>query len=245
MQIRELHTWEVDYAEAVRIQEQLRDKLVLEDEPGEVRLVAGVDVSYAKEYNRMFACVAVFEYPELNLIEQADAELEAGFPYIPGLLTFREGPVVLEACRQLSTAPDLVLFDGQGIAHPRRLGLAAHLGLILDLPSIGCAKTRLVGKYDSVPSKVGSYSWLAYQGARVGAVVRTKPNVKPIFVSPGHRINLESAIKWTLACCRGYKLPEPTRLAHALVNQARLQHARRAAAPLHCSNSLDSSPPES
>lgn len=221
MQVKELHSWQVDYREAVRIQKDLVSHLVLEGGPGAVRTVAGVDVSYAKKDNRMFACVGLFDYPGLKLVEKVEAQLEASFPYIPGLLSFREGPAVLEAFRKLKQAPDLVLFDGQGIAHPRGLGLAAHLGLILDFPSIGCAKSRLVGNYEAVPEKVGSYSWLEYQGRRVGAVVRTKTNVKPIFVSSGHKISLASAIEWALACCRGYRLPEPTRQAHKLAGQAR------------------------
>jgi deoxyribonuclease V len=223
MQVRELHTWKADYKEAVRIQNQLVSRLVLEGGPSAVRTVAGVDVSYDKKDNRVFACVVLFDYPGLGLVEKAQAQLEASFPYIPGLLSFREGPAVLEAFRKLKEPPDLILFDAQGIAHPRGLGLASHLGLILDVPSVGCAKSRLVGEHEPVPEEVGGYSWLEHLGRRVGAVVRTKAKVQPIFVSPGHRISLADAVKWALACCRGYRLPEPTRQAHKLAGQARTQ----------------------
>ena len=146
---------------------------------------------------------------------------KARFPYIPGLLSFREAPILLRAFRKLKNNPDIVLFDGQGIAHPRRFGLASHMGLVLDKPSIGCAKSRLVGEYSSVENTAGAYSKLIYGNKVVGVVLRTKKNTKPIFVSPGHKINLSLAIRITLKTCCGYRIPEPTRQAHLLVNKLR------------------------
>jgi deoxyribonuclease V len=141
-------------------------------------------------------------------------ERKVTLPYIPGLLSFREAPLIVAACEELSNVPDLILVDGQGIAHPRRLGLASHLGLFLDVPTVGCAKSRLCGKHKPVGEKVGSYTELVDNGDVIGAVLRTKVGVKPIYVSIGHKISLSSARKWVLNCCRGYRLPEPTRLAH-------------------------------
>lgn len=156
----------------------------------------------------------VLSYPDLNIAEVRTVEAEPSFPYVPGLLSFREVPVLLGALEALQTTPDIVLVDGQGIAHPRRFGLACHLGLMLDVPTIGCAKSLLVGMHDTLSEEDCVWTWLEDDGEVIGAAVRTRRGVKPVYVSVGHRVNLDAAIDWTLACCRGYRLPEPTRLAH-------------------------------
>jgi deoxyribonuclease V len=209
------------YESAVRRQLQLRDRLVLRGGPGHVQLVAGADLSYERHGDEFFAAVVVLSYPELEVVEQITVAGKSPFPYIPGLLSFREGPLLMRAFRRLSVRPDLVLFDGQGIAHMRGFGIASHIGLLLDLPSVGCAKTRLVGEHSQPGRAVGSQTPLVYAGRAVGAVVRTRRNAKPIFVSPGHRIGIAAAVRWVLACGGGYRLPEPTRQAHLASNRAR------------------------
>jgi len=200
----------------------LRDRLVLKGGPRRVRLVAGADLSYAKWSDRFFAAVVVLELAGLQVVEEVTLEGKSPFPYIPGLLSFREGPLLMRAFRRLKSRPDLVLFDGHGIAHMRGFGIASHLGLLLDLPSIGCGKTRLVGEHDEPGEKFGDQTPLVHKRRRVGAVVRTREKVKPIHVSPGHRIGIEPAVRWVLSCCGGYRLPEPTRQAHLLSNRARV-----------------------
>ena len=223
MQTRELHRWDVTYREAVAIQEDLLGKLILRDEgiPDPLRTIAGADISYDRGSDIFFAAVVLMDYPGLTLREEASFSARVSFPYIPGLLTFREGPPLLAAFAKLAQTPDCVLFDGQGIAHPRGIGLASHLGLLLDLPAIGCAKSRLVGAHEPVGEKRGCRQALIHKGREVGAAVRTRERVRPVFVSPGHRISLERAVELVLACCRGYRLPEPLRRAHIAVNLLR------------------------
>ena len=222
MKIKQLHSWRVDYKKAIQIQENLRELLTFEKYTGKIQTIAGADVSYDKHSGRFYAGVVVFKLnKQLELIEEATAVGKARFPYIPGLLSFREAPILLMAFRKLKNNPDIVLFDGQGIAHPRHFGLASHMGLILDKPSIGCAKSRLVGEYGSVENTAGAYSKLIYENKIVGVVLRTKKNTKPIFISPGHRTNLTFAIRIVLKTCCGYRIPEPTRQAHLLVNKLR------------------------
>ena len=210
-----LHQWDVSSEEAVAIQMRLRARVqksngfVLES----LRTVAGVDAAY-REGGR--AAVVVLSYPEMEPLEQVVASREVVFPYVPGLLSFREAPPVLDALARLRARPDLLIFDGQGYAHPRRLGLAAHLGVYLDMPSIGCAKSRLIGRYQEPGPNTGDRSPLMDHGEVVGAVVRTKPRTNPLFVSIGHKIDLETAVEVVLRCLRGYRLPEPTRLADRL-----------------------------
>jgi len=186
-----------------------------------VRLVAGADISYDRGSHRYFAAVVLLALPGLAVVEEATARGKSPFPYIPGLLSFREGPLLLRAFARLRRRPDLALFDGHGIAHMRGIGIASHLGLLLDVPSIGCAKSRLVGEHDEPGPKVGDWTPLRYEGRRVGAVLRTRKGTKPIFVSIGHRVGLPQAIRWTLACGGGYRVPEPTRRAHLLANRLR------------------------
>lgn len=214
MRVQRLHPWDVDYGQARAIQESLQKKLILKTGPKSIARVAGADVAYCRKSNQVYAAVLVFSYPDLELLESCFSRKEASFPYIPGLLTFREAPVLMQAFEQVTTPPDLVVFDGQGIAHPRRLGLASHCGILLDLPSIGCAKSRLVGEHQVVREKRGAYRSLRFQGETVGAAVRTREGVKPVYVSPGHLTDVKSAMGLVLAMTRGYRLPEPTRQAH-------------------------------
>ncbi len=222
MNIRRLHTWNVDYRAAKAIQEALRGQIISRGGPKNPRLIAGADVSYEKCDDRFYAAVIVMEYPQLTVVEEVTTSGQAVFPYIPGMLTFREGPMVLEAFERLKHTPDLVMFDGQGIAHPRGFGLAAHLGLLLDLPSIGCAKTRLIGEHEEPGPNAGDTAALTYEGRKIGMVVRTKARVRPLYISVGHRISLDLAAEWTLRTCRGFRIPEPTRQAHLLVNRLRV-----------------------
>ncbi len=223
MLIHDLHRWDVTYREAVAIQRDLCGKLILQggldrDAPA---LIAGADVSYGKDSDLFFAAVVLLTYPDLVVVEERHAVEKAPFPYIPGLLSFREGPALLKAFACLERNPDLVIFDGQGIAHPRGFGLASHMGLFLDVPAIGCGKSRLVGHHGDVGNGRGDRVPLVYDGRTVGTVLRSRPGVKPVFVSPGHRIGLDDSVSVVLNCCRGYRLPEPVRKAHRTVNRLR------------------------
>ena len=212
------HRWDVSPDEAVAIQQRLRGELA-QSEPvtlDQIHTVAGVDASY-REVGR--AAIAVFSFPDLALLEEVTATRAAPFPYIPGLLAFREGPVALAAYERLTIQPDLLIFDAHGYAHPRRMGLASHLGVYLNRPSIGCAKSRLTGKYEEPGPEPGAWSPLVSRGEEIGRVVRTKARTKPIFVSVGYRITLPLAVEVVLQCVRGYRLPEPTRIADKLTKQ--------------------------
>jgi deoxyribonuclease V len=224
VKFRQLHDWDVDYKAAVAIQAELREKLILDDGlSGDIRIVAGADISCTKGDDRVFAGVVLLDAATLEVIEEATYSGRTSIPYIPGLLSFRESPALLQAFGRLRKQPDVALFDGQGIAHPRGFGLAAHMGLILDVPSVGCAKTRLVGTYREPGERRGQHSPLVCNGKRVGAVVRTKDRVKPVFVSQGHRVSLECAVKIVLQCACRYRIPEPIRRAHILVNKMRVE----------------------
>lgn len=225
MKIKNLHNWNVTYREAITIQQTLREKLILDDKkmPDKIRTIAGADVSYSKGDNLFFAVVVLLEFPSMELIEEASFTERITFPYIPGLLTFREGPPLLKAFEKLRSVPDVAIFDGQGIAHPRGLGLASHMGLFLDMPTIGCAKTRLAGQYSDVRNERGDYSSLILDNRVVGAVLRTRKNVKPVFISQGHKIGLKRSVEIILSSCTGYKLPEPVRQAHLAVNRIRMK----------------------
>lgn len=214
MKVRSLHSWQVDTRQAQAIQRELAGQVSRQGHTISPRLVAGIDVSVSRFGNTATAAIVVIDYPGLEIVEVQRARGTPGLPYVPGLLSFREAPLVLAACEQLDSTPDLILVDGQGIAHPRRLGLAAHLGLLLDTPTVGCAKSRLCGEYDEPGNEAGSYAELWDNGEVIGVVLRTKTGVKPVYVSIGHKIDLASAVHWTRALCRGYRLPEPTRLAH-------------------------------
>jgi len=216
------HPWDVRPGEAFRIQRELRSKVILENGFDRIDRIAGADVSISLDDGRVFAAVVVMRFDTVEVVEVATASAPLSFPYIPGLLTFREGPVVLKALSVLKQDPDLMIFDGQGIAHPRGLGLASHMGVLLDIPTIGCAKSRLVGKYRMPGSLKGMQADLISEdGGIIGTVLRTRDDVRPVFVSPGHRVAIRSAPQIVLTCCRRYRLPEPTRIAHIEVGRAK------------------------
>ncbi|RME41233.1 MAG: deoxyribonuclease V [Caldilineae bacterium] len=208
--------WNLPPEEAIALQRELARRVRRTGTPAPVTTIAGVDAGYREGIAR--AAIVVLRYPSLAVVASAVARRPVAYPYIPGLLTFREGPAVLDALAKLTVTPDLFLFDGQGIAHPRRLGIASHIGVLIDAPSIGCAKSRLCGVYAEPGEKKGSFSLLRHRGETIGAVVRTRTGVKPVFVSIGHRVDLQTAIHYVLACCTRYRLPEPTRLAHRLAS---------------------------
>lgn len=212
------HRWDLAPPEAVALQERIRHRVETRDRLGEVRHVAGVDVGFERDGAVTRAAVAVLDFPGLEPADFAVARRPTRFPYVPGLLSFREIPAALEALAGLRVRPDLVLCDGQGIAHPRRVGLASHLGLAADLPSIGVAKTRLIGSHGEVPERKGGWAPLLDDGEVIGAVLRTRLGVKPLYVSPGHRVCLETAIAFVMACVTRYRLPETTRYAHRLAS---------------------------
>lgn len=214
MEVLKLHEWEVSSTRAKEIQLSLAKRVVTENGVIDPRLVAGIDISSPDAHGVARGAVVVLSYPELSIVEIEIAQGKITMPYIPGLLSFRESPLILDACAKLSNIPALVLIDGQGIAHPRRLGLASHVGLFLGLPTIGCAKSILCGQHPPLAEEAGSHAELLDNGEIIGAALRTKSRVRPIYVSVGHKIALASALQWVINCCRGYRLPEPTRLAH-------------------------------
>ncbi|MEW5942255.1 MAG: deoxyribonuclease V [Pseudomonadota bacterium] len=218
MKILPRHPWNITPKEAVAIQNQLRGEVVTEDQLGPVRHVASVDVGFENGGTVTRAAVAVLSFPALQLEEYAIARMPTSFPYVPGLLSFREAPAVLQALERLKTVPDLLLCDGQGIAHPRRFGIACHVGLLSGIPSIGVGKTRLTGSHDEVPDQKGAWRPLLDKGETIGAVLRTRAGAKPIYVSVGHRVALETAIAYVMACVTKYRLPETTRWAHRLAS---------------------------
>jgi deoxyribonuclease V len=214
MRIVHRHGWQVSTVRAREIQSALASEVSRTGNLADPRLIAGVDISVDRWAKTGTGAVVVLSYPALDLVESRTATDRIEFPYVPGLLSFREAPLILAACEQLTVTPDLFMVDGQGIAHPRRMGLASHLGLILDIPTIGCAKSRLCGSHEEPGNQAGNYAELLDDSEITGAVLRTRTGVRPLYVSIGHKIDLPTAVHWVLACCRGYRLPEPTRLAH-------------------------------
>jgi deoxyribonuclease V len=251
MQIKKLHNWNLSYSEAIGLQKRLASQVQFVPLKQQPELIAGLDCAFAKDGKKIIASVVVLRRPSktqglwepveptgFEVVETVTASQEVTFPYIPGLLSFREAPVCIAAVEKLKKIPDVFIIDGQGVAHPRRLGLAAHLGLFFDKPTIGCAKSRLTGQFEEPPSEKGAYSLLKDRKGRmvntshepqatndeiIGAVVRTRSNVEPVFVSVGNKCLLEDAIRITLESSIKYRLPEPTRLAHQLVSKIRLQ----------------------
>jgi len=219
MKIADLHNWSLTCENARKLQTELAEQVRFTHLRKKPRSVAGIDCAFSKDGKRIGAAVIVMNFPELNVIEIETATMEVTYPYIPGLLSFREAPVCIETAKKLLNTPDVFLVDGQGIAHGRKLGLAAHLGLFFNKPTIGCAKSRLVGDCDEPGKEKGSNSPLIYKDEKVGAVVRTRTNVKPLFISVGNKCTLDFAIKMTLACAKKYRLPEPTRMAHQTVTK--------------------------
>ena len=219
MPFQVLHPWDVTPQEAVAIQERLRDQVIREDRLGVVRSVAGVDVGFEADGSVTRAAVVVLSFPELVVQETSLVRCPTRFPYVPGLLSFRESPAVLKALEQLQALPDLLLCDGQGLAHPRRFGIACHLGLLTGLPSIGVAKSLLVGRHAPVETVRGAWQPLIDRNEQIGAALCTRPGTKPVFVSIGHCVSLESAVEYTLRCVTRYRLPETTRQAHHLASR--------------------------
>jgi deoxyribonuclease V len=237
--MRNLHEWNLSHAEARELQTRLAGEVQFSALREQPRFIVGLDCAFSKDGRWTFAAAVMLEVAgvrrdsfELKHVETVSAEQETRFPYIPGLLSFREAPVCLEAVGRLSREPDLYMIDGQGIAHPRRLGLAAHLGLFFDKPTVGCAKSRLIGTFDEPGGRKGAWSPLKDGEDLIGAVVRTRDRVKPIFVSVGHRCTLDDAIRISLACTTRYRIPEPARLAHQAVSRIKLQDNRPPAAHL-------------
>ncbi len=212
------HKWDLTPKQAIDLQETLATEVVLEDSFQEPEFVAGVDVGFEKQGKIARAAVTVLDYATLELVEHAIAMLSVSFPYIPALLSFREIPVVLKALNKIRIQPEIILCDGQGIAHPRRLGIASHLGLLLDCPTIGVGKSRLVGAHDRVDENKGAYSPLIFKDQQVGVVLRTRKKVKPLYISPGHNISIDSSINIVMGCITRYRLPETTRHAHRLAS---------------------------
>jgi deoxyribonuclease V len=218
------HPWNLPPKQAIDLQKQLSRKVIRKStiKTNAVRKVAGIDTAY----RRGVACAAVvvLQFEDLETIEYKTAARPVAFPYVPGLLSFREGPVILAALNKLKSTPDLLIFDGQGVAHPRRFGIASHIGLLVDIPSIGCAKSKLLGHCEQPGEECGSFSYLTYHDETIGAVVRTRRKVKPVYISIGHRVNLRESIKFVLHCCKGYRLPETTRRADKLSRKKLLIH---------------------
>ena len=238
MQTKNLHSWNLSYSQAIDLQKRLASKVQFTPLKKPPKLIAGLDCAFTKNGQKIIAAAVIIKLPDFDLIETTTALRKVTFPYIPGLLSFREAPACIAAVEKLKKEPDMFLIDGQGIAHPRRLGLAAHLGLFFDKPTIGCAKSRLTGYFEDPPPEKGAYTLLKDKKGMIpetshepkitnheviGAVVRSRSNVEPLFVSVGNKCLLKDAIKITLDCAIKYRLPEPTRLAHQTVSKLRLK----------------------
>ncbi len=219
MDVPELHSWDCTPAEARSLQAQLARRVQLRPLPDDIRLVTGVDLAFSRRRDLVFASLVTLRLPEMERVELVELQMPCPFPYVPGLLSFREGPAVVEAFRRVEQQPDAVVFDGQGYAHPRRVGLASHVGLWLGLPTVGCAKSRLIGEHEQPGLKKGGSVPLTHEGEQIGVVLRTRSNVKPVFVSPGHLSDVQTAERLVLRCCTRYRLPEPTRRAHLAVSK--------------------------
>jgi deoxyribonuclease V len=216
------HPWDVTVEEAKEIQNSLLKKLILTPSRKKIRILAGIDTSFNTQEGKCFTAIVLLSYPQLEILEELYVVEDTLFPYIPGFLTFREGPSIVSALKRVTIQPDLLMCDGQGIAHPRNLGIASHIGILFDLPSIGCAKSRLCGTYGTIREKKGSSTPLmGKDGKAIGTVLRTRSSVKPVFVSPGHRMNLKTSERIVLASTTKYRLPEPTRQADKLSKRAK------------------------
>ncbi len=218
---RTLHSWSVTPKRAVEIQRELAGRVIRKGRIARLRLAAGADVAFSPDKTQCVSAVVVWDLRAGEVVEQQVVRRPIRFPYVPGLLSFREAPVVLAAIRKLRCEPDVFLFDGQGLAHPRRFGLACHVGLLIDRPSLGCAKSLLVGTCLPPGPARGSTARLTHKGECVAMAVRTRDRVKPVYVSVGHRLSLDAAVEITLACTTRYRLPEPTRLADQRVRRER------------------------
>lgn len=214
-----LHSWKVSPKQAILLQKKLASRVERKNRLGEVRYVAGADLAFSVDGKRAIAAIILFEFPSLKILQKVYATSPLTFPYVPGLLTFREGPALARAWKKLKIKPDLIFFDGQGFAHPRRMGIASHMGLILGVPSIGCAKSRLCGEETAPGFSRGKWTPLKDKEEVVGVVLRSRDGVKPIYVSIGHRVDLKTAVTWTLACHDGTRIPKPTREADRYVRE--------------------------
>ncbi len=214
--MKPLHSWKVSLDKAIRIQETLRERIVIEKTFSELRSIGGGDVGYSENGSLLFGAIVVLSFPEMERLDFAIVYGKVPFPYIPGLLSFREGPILIKTFKKLKVRPDVMIFEGQGIAHPRGFGLASHLGLWLDLPSIGCTKTPLINDFVSPGTSKGSVAWIQKDGENVGVALRTREGVKPVFISPGHRMDLPTSIQIILATCQNFRIPEPLRRAHQM-----------------------------
>ena len=231
MRYQNLHSWDVTPKEAIKIQTDLRKRIVRRDTFDEIRVVAGADVSFDKNKKEGYGGVITYGFPDLKEIERRGARAKINFPYIPGLLTFREAPVLLKAFACLKTEPDVIIFDGQGLAHFRRMGLATHMGILLNKPTVGCAKSRLIGTFEDPGEDAGCYSPLLDDGETIGAVLRTRQRVNPVFISQGNMISLKTCIEIARKCVDGYRIPRPTREADhyvALIKKKRILGNSRA-----------------
>jgi deoxyribonuclease V len=223
MEIKKLHNWNLSYSQAIALQKSLSEKVLLIELKSQPKTIAGIDCAFSRDKKRIIACVVLLKLPGFEPIETENAVQKLAFPYIPGLLSFRESPACIAAVEKLKCKPDAFIIDGQGLAHPRRFGLACHLGLFFDKPTIGCAKSRLTGSFEEPAPEKGSFSPLKDGDETIGAVVRTRTNVAPVFVSVGNKCLLKDAIEIILNCVTKYRLPEPTRLAHQLVSTLKLK----------------------
>jgi deoxyribonuclease V len=217
--------WPDNIEQAKEIQESFSAKIRCTPLRKKPKLIAGVDAAYTE--NRIFAAACLYSYPELDLLDEVCVVSSISFPYIPGYLSFREGEAIIRALRLLKAKPNLILIDGQGIAHPRRLGIASHIGVLLDLPTIGCAKSRLIGEFQEPNWKSGVHSPLLFKEKIVGAVVRTRDHVRPLFISPGHKVSLKNSVEIVLQTTRGFRIPEPLRRADFLSKRVKREFLTR------------------
>ncbi len=214
------HSWNPTFKEAKRLQLEFKNKIIPLSDTGTINTIAGIDISFSKNSDIAFAAIIVFSFPEIAIIEKKIVKGKIIYPYVPGYLAFREGPLIEKLFHKINNKPDITLFDGHGVAHPRFCGIASHIGVFLNIPTIGCAKSKLIGKYQIPKNKKGATSNLiAHDGKIIGKVLCTREGCKPIFVSVGHKIDLKTAVKITLQTCIKYRIPEPIRQAHILCNR--------------------------
>lgn len=222
MNIKYLHNWNITPKQAIEIQQELQKRISFKNSPNKVHLIAGADAAFSKEKGLIHGAVSVLSFPDMKLIETKTATLSLSFPYIPGLLSFREGPVLLECFRQIKNIPDVILFDGQGIMHPRKMGIATHLGILLDKPTIGCAKSYLYGEFRLPANSKGAFKYVRDKNKKIiGTCLRTRKDVKPMFVSTGNKISLSKALDIVLRCAKKYRIPEPLRYAHRFAGKTK------------------------
>jgi deoxyribonuclease V len=227
MQIPELHPWPRSQGEALKIQHDLKNRIIIAGSLKGVKLIAGVDTAFDHIEDMLYAGVCLYDFPEMEEIDRVSASAKAVFPYIPGLHAFREGPVILKALSKLNVRPDLIMFSAHGLAHQRGIGLASHLGLIVDIASVGCARKRLAGRYEEPGPEAGASSPLLIDDREVGRVYRTRAKVKPVFISPGYKCGIDEAVEIVVKCLCGNRIPEPLQAAHRLANRLKRNNKNR------------------